>query len=351
GNVIDLGVYKLQVAEACSGLRYLFPLMTLGFIMAYFFHAAFWKRALLFLSSVPITILMNSFRIGVIGVLVEHYGIGQAEGFLHDFEGWVIFLASGAVLVLEVVLLASIGRHRRPWREVFGVDFPPPRPPGAVFVHRPIPMTLVIAGLLLCIAAAASQFMPARAEVIPQRASFADFPTEIAGRQSRPQPLAKASADSLMLDDYLLVNFGSTQQDFVNLYVAWYDTQRAGRSAHSPRTCLPGGGWQIDTLERYAVPGLQFAGKPLVVNRAVIRRGTDTQLVYYFFKQRQRLLTNEYVVKWYLMWDALTQNRTDGALIRVTVPVGPSESLAAADLRLQQFIANATPSLKLYLPD
>jgi exosortase len=64
GNVIDLGTYKLQVAEACSGLRYLFPLMTLGFLMAYFFKAAFWKRALLFLSSIPITIFMNSFRIG-----------------------------------------------------------------------------------------------------------------------------------------------------------------------------------------------------------------------------------------------------------------------------------------------
>lgn len=75
GNVIDLGVYKLQVAEACDGLRYLFPLMTIGFLIAHFFKAAFWKRALLFLSSIPITILMNSFRIGTIGVMVEHLSL------------------------------------------------------------------------------------------------------------------------------------------------------------------------------------------------------------------------------------------------------------------------------------
>ena len=100
GNVIDLGTYKLQVVEACSGLRYLFPLMSLSFIAAYIYKAAFWKKALVFLSSIPITVLMNSFRIGVIGVLVEYGGPEQAEGFLHDFEGWIIFMACIAILVL-----------------------------------------------------------------------------------------------------------------------------------------------------------------------------------------------------------------------------------------------------------
>ena len=89
GNVIDLGGYKLQVAEACSGLRYLFPLMTLGFLMACFYKGARWKRVVLFLSSIPITVLMNSIRIGIIGVTVERWGIRMAEGFLHDFRaGW-----------------------------------------------------------------------------------------------------------------------------------------------------------------------------------------------------------------------------------------------------------------------
>ena len=62
GNVIDLGVYKLQVVEACSGLNYLFPLMSLSFIMADLYKAPFWKRAIVFLSSIPITIIMNSFN-------------------------------------------------------------------------------------------------------------------------------------------------------------------------------------------------------------------------------------------------------------------------------------------------
>ena len=111
GNVIDLGNYKLQVVEACSGLNYLFPLMSLAFMMAYFFKAPLWQRAVVFLSSIPITVLMNSFRIGVIGVLVEHWGIEQAEGFLHLFEGWIIFMACMLLLLLEMWLFVVFSKR------------------------------------------------------------------------------------------------------------------------------------------------------------------------------------------------------------------------------------------------
>ncbi|MGB0911728.1 MAG: exosortase/archaeosortase family protein, partial [Nitrospirales bacterium] len=86
GNVIDLGPIQLQVVEACSGLRFLFPLMTLALLSAYFFKDRMWKRILLFLSSIPISIFLNGFRIGVIGILVESWGRGAADGFLHLFE-------------------------------------------------------------------------------------------------------------------------------------------------------------------------------------------------------------------------------------------------------------------------
>ena len=96
GNVIDLGVYKLQVAEACSGLRYLFPIMSFSYVFAVLYRGPVWHKIVLLLSAVPIAVLMNSFRIGVIGVLVDRYGIGQAEGFLHFFEGWIIFLSAAS---------------------------------------------------------------------------------------------------------------------------------------------------------------------------------------------------------------------------------------------------------------
>ena len=85
GNVIDLGPIQLQVVEACSGLRYLFPLASLALLCAYLFKDRLWKRVLLFLSSFPISILLNGFRIGMIGVLVDLYGEGMADGFAHFF--------------------------------------------------------------------------------------------------------------------------------------------------------------------------------------------------------------------------------------------------------------------------
>ena len=108
GNVIDLGNYKLQVVEACSGLRYLYPLLSLGFLAAYLFQAPFWQRALVFLSAIPITIVMNSFRIGVVGLLVDRWGTAQAEGVLHFFEGWVIFIACAAILAARDLAAGAV---------------------------------------------------------------------------------------------------------------------------------------------------------------------------------------------------------------------------------------------------
>ena len=87
GNVIDLGVYKLQVVEACSGLRYLYPLLGLGFLAAYLFQAPFWQRALVFLSTIPITILMNSLRIGIVGILVNRLGTTGCRWFSAHVRG------------------------------------------------------------------------------------------------------------------------------------------------------------------------------------------------------------------------------------------------------------------------
>ena len=350
GNVIDLGGYQLQVAEACDGLRYLFPLMTLGFIMAYFFKAALWKRVLLFLSSVPITILMNSLRVGMIGIMVEHWGIGMAEGFLHEFQGWAVFMLSAGVMLLEMIVLARIGKDRRPWREVFGLEFPAPTPKDARIVRRPTPPSLVAASLVLVLMAGVSLALPERTEVVPSRKSFVDFPLVTGPWVGLKTALDKIYLDQLKLDDYLMADFHGASGTPVNLYVAWYDSQQAGRSAHSPRSCLPGGGWQIKSLTQVEVPDVAIDGQPLRVNRALIQYGPQRQLVYYWFQQRGRVITNEYLVKWYLFWDSLTRNRSDGALVRLTVPVPEGAVEAQADRQLAQFARDVVPMLEDYVP-
>ena len=94
---------------------------------------------------------------------------------------------------------------------------------------------------------------------------------------------------------------------------------------------------------------------PLTVNRTLVRKGEERQLVYYWFQQRGRVLTNEYLVKWYLFWDALTKNRTDGALVRLTMFLRPGECAQAggaceADAVLTEFVREVAPLLPGFVP-
>lgn len=353
GNVIDLGTYKLQVVDACSGLRYLFPLMSFGFICAYLFKAPFWQRALVFLSTIPITVLMNSFRIGVIGVLVDRFGQEQAEGFLHDFEGWVIFMACVAILFAEMWVLNRIfSKEKRPLREVFGLEFPEPTPKDAVFKTRPIPKSFIASLIILIIACIGSFFIEDREEIIPERSLLASFPTELNGWQGKPDKLDSLYLNGLAgLSDHIIGDYVSPEGEAVNLYVAYYESQRAGGSVHSPKSCIPGGGWVIESIDQVTVEGIQHNGEAVQVNRVRIAKGDYKQLVYYWFDQRGRSITNEYLLKWYLFWDSLTRHRSDGSLIRLTTIIGPGDSWEKGEARLQNFAASIGDQLKPYIPE
>ena len=351
GNVIDLGSYKLQVVEACDGLRYLFPLMTLGVIVAYFYHAALWKRILIFISTVPITILMNSFRIGVIGVMVEYWGQSMAEGFLHDFEGWAIFMACFGILFLEMWLLMRLSNDKRPLREVFGIDPPVPAIAGVPFVARPVSRTSVAVLVLTVLTLIPGLTLPKRTEVPPQRTSFTEFPLTVAPWQGRVGKLETIYLDALKLSDYALIDYTNDKGKLVNFYSAYYDSQRKGQSAHSPKSCLPGGGWVMEQFGQVTLDGIGAAGSPLEVNRVVIAQGESRQLVYYWFQQRGRLITNEYLVKLYVFWDGLTKSRSDGALVRLVSPLKPGEELEQADALMGDFVGKIAGQLPRFIPD
>ena len=348
GNVIDLGNYKLQVLEACSGLRYLYPLMSLGFLAAYFFDAPMWKRVLVFLSTIPITIAMNSLRIGIVGVSVHWWGMQMAEGVLHFFEGWIIFLACTALLILVIYLLERIG-PRRSFYDAIQLPKIQTSSDGSssTIGHSGLPL---LACLLALFAAGAVNYqISQRQEIIPERPRFASFPAQLGSWRGVQAELNPEVERFLGVDDYLLSDYVGPGKQPVNLYIAYYGSQRKGSSPHSPRVCIPGGGWEITQLQRnsYSSPA---TGIKLSYNRAVIEKGSDKQIVYYWFSQRGRNIANEYVSKWYLLEDAVLQNRTDGALVRLTTPVGRSESEQDADERLRSFLPDVVPRLSAFLP-
>ena len=350
GNVIDLGAYKLQVVEACSGLRYLFPLAALSYMAAYIYKGAWWKKAVVFLSSMPITVIMNSFRIGMIGVLVEYFGIEQAEGFLHDFEGWIVFMACMLLLVAEMWVLSRVGKDKVPFSDAFAIELPDTgsQPDSHV---RVLPLSYRMAIPFVLVISLAPVFIHERVEVPPERQAFSDFPLVLDEWDGRKQFLDRVYIDTLKFSDYVLADYAAGDGGIVNFYSAYYASQRKGASAHSPRSCIPGGGWQITSLKEYVLDGVNVYGAPLRVNRLVIQKGDVKQLVYYWFQQRGRVITNEYLVKWYLFLDAMMKNRTDGALLRLTTMLEPQQDIGIADQRLRSFAEKLVPLLPEYIPD
>jgi exosortase D (VPLPA-CTERM-specific) len=357
GNVIDLGAMKLQVVEACSGLRYLFPLMSFGFLIVCIYKAPFWQRALLFLSTIPITVLMNSFRIGVIGVTVDRWGVKMAEGFLHDFEGWIIFMSCLAILLLEAFILHKLTRSSGSMLDKLDLDLP-----RVNLRWSDVPLSFSRQAPLLAGSAFVLMMSPwllslsEREEVPPDnRERLTQFPLFHSGWSGREGALERDVLDTLKLSDYLIADYRRSDALLttppVNLYVAWYSSQKKGASIHSPRSCIPGGGWRMDELDQIAIDGVQhISGGPLRVNRAIIRKDQHAQIVYYWFEGRGRNITNEYLAKWYIFVDSLLHSRSDGALVRVVTAIPEGTSIGEADKRLQKFLQDFYPKIPQFAP-
>jgi len=247
-------------------------------------------------------------------------------------------------------LLSRLGGDHRPWREVFGIDLPAPTPRSVARERWKPSVPFVTSCALVALLALLSVLLPERTEAVPARRSFSEMPLRLSDWSGRKTAMEHVYLDTLKLDDYQLADY-TRGNDTINFYVAWYDSQRGGQSTHSPRTCLPGGGWQMTDLHQVQLERVMWGATPVTVNRALIQMGQQRQLVYYWFQQRGRVLTNEYAVKWYMFWDALTRKRTDGALIRVITPLKSGELVETGDRRLTEFVTAAVPQLKSYVPD
>lgn len=346
GNVIDLGFTKLQVVDACSGLRYFIPLVVLALLLASYYRAPFWKRGLFVLSAVPVSILTNGLRIASVGILYRFFGPVVAEGFFHDFSGWVIFMFSLGVLLLELRLLKKCF----PSREVSPRGEPEPvdhagAPPAAA--ARPaLPAQLALPLLLIAFSLAVSAGVDFRQKVVPA-SSFGAFPLELPGWRGSRTAMEKVYLDTLKLDDYSMVDYRDSAGKTVSFYVAYYGSQSKGVSIHSPASCLPGSGWNFEESGEVAVP---LAAGAMRVNRAYMEKGGVRELTYYWFPQRGRILTNVWQLKLYTLWDAVARQRTDGAMVRVITPLYGSERPSEAEARLQGFTREVVPVLARFIP-
>jgi len=111
GNIIHLASQTLEVADACSGIRSLMSLIALGVVYAYFTETKLWKRVFLVLSTVPIAIVANAFRVTGTGILTHYVSPKAAEGFFHTFSGWLVFVVAFLLLFGVGGVLKLVGRR------------------------------------------------------------------------------------------------------------------------------------------------------------------------------------------------------------------------------------------------
>jgi EpsI family protein len=290
------------------------------------------------LSSFPIAIIMNAGRIAMIAVLLDRFDIDTSTGSAHAFEGFAVFLLCIVVLFLEVWCLIGIGKTRG--RFVVSDLLMFDRGTLQRLTSWPMSRTSLMAGTILLIGGAAVASLPARTEIVPQRQPFALFPMEFNDWRGTPQTLDRDSLNALGLSDYLLADFTLNDAGAdgpLNLYVAYYASQRAGIHAHSPQLCIPGGGWNIISQSIIDMP---WATGSIYANRVVIEKQGVRQIVYYWFEERGRHIAKEGELKYYALKDALFANRSDGALVRIVAPINDGNE-AAADLMARKFVGEA----------
>jgi EpsI family protein len=187
-------------------------------------------------------------------------------------------------------------------------------------------------------------------EVAAPRQALAELPRAVGPwTESMDVPLDREVRDVLGVDDYINRTYVNAAAQPVNLYIGYYASQRQGDTIHSPQNCLPGAGWQPVEGGQTA---LDVDGRRLTVNRYVIQKGIDRQVVLYWYQGRGRVVANEYANKFWLMLDAARLHRSDGALVRVVAPVTRSAngSLAGADAATAEFTRAIFPRLSAFLP-
>ena len=181
--------------------------------------------------------------------------------------------------------------------------------------------------------------------IVPHQA-LRELPYIIGSWSGQEYPLSEQVLHAVNVSDYTNRVYSTPGIAPVQLYVGFYGSQKTGDTIHSPKNCLPGSGW--DPVRAGQATIAVAGGRQIVVNEYVIQRDQDKQLVLYWYQARGRVIASEYAAKFWMVTDAVSKNRTDGALVRVITPVANNE--AAAQARLVSFTQSLFPQLDQVIP-
>jgi len=207
---------------------------------------------------------------------------------------------------------------------------------------------LVVAALML--ATAIGLQVHSQTEVLPPRQTLTSFPIRIDAWEGTNENLDEQSLELLGHPEYLLRDYAEAgdRDHAIDLFVAYYPTQKVGETPHTPAHCLPGAGWIPTSREivRITTPDGTFFS----ANRYVVSNGRDRQLVLYWFEAQGRRVASEYRLKYYLVSDSIRMHRSDGALIRLMTMMNEGESADDAQRRVMRLGDTLLSLLSNYVP-
>jgi exosortase D (VPLPA-CTERM-specific) len=347
GNVIDLGVTQLQVVDACSGLRYILPLLTLGVLFAYFFEKARWRQILLVLSTIPIAIITNGVRIGITGILAQKYGASVAEGFFHGFSGWLIFMFAFAMLFVFYFFLRVISK-KKTFADA-SVDLSKVTVNHGEGRNNLIPVVLVS---VLLLSAGILGYATSALPKITINGGLTSFPMTFNTWAGQPETMDTEMIAASGAEEALTATYRRSPEEIISLYMGFRGSPftETENFFHSPTVCLPSSGWKTISTSDHVIREIQAFGT-IVVKKMVIEKMDQKQLVYFWFQTNKRTSSDVNINRFHLALHAITRENTHDLFIRPITPMQRNESVSDAEKRMDQFVRDMMSILLQFLKE
>lgn len=322
GNVLRIPGHDLFVTEACSGLRSLAALLSLGVLLGGLMAKHWITRVAIVVIAIPIAVLLNGVRVFLTGFLVLFVSESAAEGFSHMTEGWLMFAVAFGLLALVTWAAVAIEKRVLGHRPETKGQRPEARGQSYSRVRLVLPATVMAIGVILIQSTT-------RQTPVELDAPLKTMPLSLAGFSGTEKLVTEEEQRVAGMSDYVFRIFARDTTALFSVYVGYYESQVTGRTIHSPRNCLPGAGWQQVESGR---KNLTLNGQTVTVNRYLLANGPSQAMVYYWYQGRGRVASSEYRVKWDLLRDAAKHGRTEEALVRIMVPLTEATAGSAAEL-------------------
>jgi EpsI family protein len=184
-------------------------------------------------------------------------------------------------------------------------------------------------------------------EAVPLPADIGNFPKQVGSfSMTGSSEFSEEIVQELGVDSYINRDYRSKDGYQLSLYLGYYEEQREGSMIHSPRNCMPGSGW--NPVESSVIPvSVSDSNKTYKVNRMLFQKGMDKLIMHYWYQGRNRIVANEYIDRFFLIFDSMIRQRSEGALVRV---IGPWDPSGNNEKKQEQFVATLFPVLQQHLP-